>query len=194
MAYNFQTWFRLTIHTIQFVSQLHSFTSFNQQSAIHPPPSQPLLWLLHHFSVLPGTRSNVSTSHPRRRKSRAAPAAPAIFSYQHDVCLASAGTETHLPPASGDLPPSWISGSSRHCWELLFKVVMGPWFGFFPLLVIPNLSLRLTQVVFWPQVLFCDFFWGEKLAALFSPTQKLHKSESLWLSELQMDRRRLQPA
>lgn len=79
---------------------------------------------------------------------------------------------------------SWISGSSRHCWELLFKVVMGPWFGFFPLLVIPNLSLRLTQVVFWPQVLFCDFFGGEKLAALFSPTQKLHKSESLWLSEL----------
>ena len=99
MAYNFQTWFPLTIHTIQFVSQLHiysNFTSFNQH-----PPSQPLLWLLHHFSVLPGTRSNVSTSHPRRRKSRAAPAAPAIFSYQHDVCLASAGTETHLPPASG---------------------------------------------------------------------------------------------
>ena len=64
MAYNFQTWFPLTIHTIEVVSQFHNFTAFNQQSAIHHPPSQPLLWLLHHFSALPGTSSNVSTSHP----------------------------------------------------------------------------------------------------------------------------------
>ena len=96
MAYNFQTWFPLTIHTIQFVSQLHNFTSFNQQSAIHRPPSQPLLWLLHHFSVLPGVRSNVSTSHPfhpftlslnhRRRKSRAAP--PRLPSFHTSMTFA----------------------------------------------------------------------------------------------------------
>ena len=64
---------------------------------------------------------------------------PANASYQHGACLAL-GHKTWAKKHQ-----NWKSwGSCLHCWELLFKVVIGPWCcGFFPLFVMPSLSATI---------------------------------------------------
>lgn len=187
MAYNFQTWFPLTIHTIQFVSQLHNFTSFNQQSAIHRPPSQPLLWLLHHFSVLPGVRSNVSTSHPfhpftlslnhRRRKSRAAP--PRLPSFHTSMTFA--WPQRELKHISLRHPGDLVKLNLRKQPALLRAAVQGGdgsliWLLSFvghpqPQSEVDTSCVLTTSLVLW-------FFFGEKNVLPLWSTKKTSFGES----------------